>query len=432
MDPIGFGFEHYDGIGQYRTTDQNLPVDSSGSVLLDGADPDVRRRRRARRSCSPASPKAQACFAKQVDALRAQPLGHGGRRRVHPGRDQARSRPSLDIRALIDRRGHVAHVPLPFARGPGRCCRDHHDLEGEAKYSRRAILKRLGIGAGFLPLLSTERARAASASGFPTRFIAITWTDGICPPNFYPTGRGGTASRRPCRRTFSRSRPGAQAAPVLRSASKQQSPIDIKVMMDRRRELRRSFAYPAMLTGGVTAERHGRGPDDQRESPSIDQIYRRQPARDPGRRTTPSSTSAAGPTRATPAIARAGRRTPSRTIPTSCSTACSAGATMPRHASGRAARAAQERARLRRRRADELLQEPRHGRPGQGPGPPRLDPFAREAADAARRPRRRHCTTPTITPTGLNFNTVANYPESREVHGGHRWRPRSSAANLAR
>jgi len=36
MDPIGFGFEHYDGIGRYRTTDQNLPVDSTGAILLDG------------------------------------------------------------------------------------------------------------------------------------------------------------------------------------------------------------------------------------------------------------------------------------------------------------------------------------------------------------------------------------------------------------
>jgi hypothetical protein len=36
MDPIGFGFERYDGIGRYRTTDQNLPVDSTGSILLDG------------------------------------------------------------------------------------------------------------------------------------------------------------------------------------------------------------------------------------------------------------------------------------------------------------------------------------------------------------------------------------------------------------
>lgn len=36
MDPIGFGFERYDGIGRYRTTDQNLPVDSTGAIVLDG------------------------------------------------------------------------------------------------------------------------------------------------------------------------------------------------------------------------------------------------------------------------------------------------------------------------------------------------------------------------------------------------------------
>jgi hypothetical protein len=37
MDPIGFAFENYDGIGQYRTTDNGQPVDASGSVMLDGA-----------------------------------------------------------------------------------------------------------------------------------------------------------------------------------------------------------------------------------------------------------------------------------------------------------------------------------------------------------------------------------------------------------
>lgn len=36
MDPIGFGFEHYDGIGRYRATEQNLPVSSTGSIVLDG------------------------------------------------------------------------------------------------------------------------------------------------------------------------------------------------------------------------------------------------------------------------------------------------------------------------------------------------------------------------------------------------------------
>ena len=38
MDPIGFGFENYDGIGQWRTTDQGQPVDASGS--LTGTDVD--------------------------------------------------------------------------------------------------------------------------------------------------------------------------------------------------------------------------------------------------------------------------------------------------------------------------------------------------------------------------------------------------------
>jgi len=38
LDPIGFAFEHYDGIGQYRTTDNSLPVDASGSITLDGEE----------------------------------------------------------------------------------------------------------------------------------------------------------------------------------------------------------------------------------------------------------------------------------------------------------------------------------------------------------------------------------------------------------
>jgi hypothetical protein len=36
MDPIGFAFENYDGIGKFRTADNGLPVDATGSVSLDG------------------------------------------------------------------------------------------------------------------------------------------------------------------------------------------------------------------------------------------------------------------------------------------------------------------------------------------------------------------------------------------------------------
>ena len=61
----------------------------------------------------------------------------------------------------------------------------------QLKFSRRATLKALGLGAGFLPLLSTERARGATAAtGFPKRLITVAVTDGICPPNFY-TSAGG-------------------------------------------------------------------------------------------------------------------------------------------------------------------------------------------------------------------------------------------------
>jgi hypothetical protein len=38
MDPLGFAFEHYDGIGQFRETENGEPVDASGSVVLDGEE----------------------------------------------------------------------------------------------------------------------------------------------------------------------------------------------------------------------------------------------------------------------------------------------------------------------------------------------------------------------------------------------------------
>lgn len=36
MDPIGFAFENYDGVGKYRTMDNGMPVDATGSITLDG------------------------------------------------------------------------------------------------------------------------------------------------------------------------------------------------------------------------------------------------------------------------------------------------------------------------------------------------------------------------------------------------------------
>jgi hypothetical protein len=65
MDPIGFGFEHYDGIGRFRTTDQNLPVDSNGSITLDG-EKKTFTDAVGLANLLAASPQVQACLTKQM------------------------------------------------------------------------------------------------------------------------------------------------------------------------------------------------------------------------------------------------------------------------------------------------------------------------------------------------------------------------------
>jgi len=141
------------------------------------------------------------------------------------------------------------------------------------KYSRRALLKRLGLGAGFLPLLSTERARGAAANGFPTRLIAVTWTDGICPPNFYPTGAAGPLPAT-LPSILSPLQPWASKLLVMRAANKQVSPFDLKVMMDVGANYGGHFTYPSLLTGGVSSPNGtAEVPTITNTAPSIDQLY---------------------------------------------------------------------------------------------------------------------------------------------------------------
>ena len=100
MDPIGFGFEHYDGIGAFRTTDQNLPVDSTGSIMLDGqtqtfADAVALAKLLA------ASPQAQACFAKQMTRYALNRWDTVGRRGVDPVGGDGVPGAGLNMRDLI-------------------------------------------------------------------------------------------------------------------------------------------------------------------------------------------------------------------------------------------------------------------------------------------------------------------------------------------
>lgn len=64
MDPIGFAFEHYDGIGRYRTQDNGQPVDSTGTLTLDGQGRSFADAVELARLLS-TSDSVRSCFAKQ-------------------------------------------------------------------------------------------------------------------------------------------------------------------------------------------------------------------------------------------------------------------------------------------------------------------------------------------------------------------------------
>jgi len=126
--------------------------------------------------------------------------------------------------------------------------------------SRRTILKALGLGAGFLPLLHAERAPAAAGNGFPKRLVSITWTDGIVPPNFFPTGPAGPlpAALPPILQPLQQ---WSSQVLVMRSASGQTSPIDLTCMLDNNGRYGGHSAYGSLLTGFNTGLQANGQPD---------------------------------------------------------------------------------------------------------------------------------------------------------------------------
>jgi hypothetical protein len=64
MDPLGFAFERYDGIGKYRTMDNGGVVDSTGSFELDGVKKDFKDARELVQHLS-GSALVRGCFATQ-------------------------------------------------------------------------------------------------------------------------------------------------------------------------------------------------------------------------------------------------------------------------------------------------------------------------------------------------------------------------------
>jgi hypothetical protein len=127
----------------------------------------------------------------------------------------------------------------------------------DQRFSRRALLRRLGASAAMLPLLHSERARAATASGFPKRLITIAWSNGVAQPKFYPPADDPTASD--------------ILAPLAPYKAKVLLPcgLDIKIMLDAGKTYDGHFSYPSLFTG--TYKNIG-GQNAAATGPSLDQV----------------------------------------------------------------------------------------------------------------------------------------------------------------
>jgi hypothetical protein len=266
-----------------------------------------------------------------------------------------------------------------------------------ARYSRRAILKKLGIGAAFLPLLNAERSPAATTSGFPKRLITITWTNGTVPPNFYPAGAAGPlpATLPPILQPL---QTWSSELLVMRAAKTQTGPIDLRVMLDDNEEFGGHSAYPSLLTGF-----------DQGGGPSIDQIISNNLA------TTANISNAqlnvgCRPFTSTTSYRAAGQKNKPQTDPYGLFTSLFAGQSMP---------ASQVNALFLRRKsildfvATELTTFSKNlGSDDKMNVQNHLDSVRQleSQLQASSTTPAGTCTPPSITPAGLNFNTVTNYP----------------------
>jgi hypothetical protein len=109
-----------------------------------------------------------------------------------------------------------------------------------------------------LPLLHSESAPAATASGFPKRLITVTWPNGVIADDFYPSG--STLS-------FGQT---LKALEPFKSKILMPVGLDQTVVLDAAggREYDGHFTYPSLLTGMAEQKSEGR----TGEGPSLDQV----------------------------------------------------------------------------------------------------------------------------------------------------------------
>jgi hypothetical protein len=125
------------------------------------------------------------------------------------------------------------------------------------RFSRRALLKSMGVSGAVMPLLFSEKAQAAGPTGSPRRFFAMVYGNGAR-PNFYPTGNDFSAPF------------GKSLAPLEPFKAKMIMPIglDYKNLLDDGYQYDGHFTYCATLTG----TREKKSESRKATGPSIDQM----------------------------------------------------------------------------------------------------------------------------------------------------------------
>ena len=240
MDPLGFAFENYDGLGKWRDTDAGKPVDASGTVTLDGSPKSFKNARELTRMLID-SPEARRCFATQLARFAwnrhdTEADRHSDRHR----RDRLRRGGQVD-QGPDGGHHQVPFLPLPERRrGRGAAMSILIKTPStQARFSRRAFLRGAGASAATVPLLFAEpvRGQGTTPDGAPRRFVSVAWGNGIVRPEFYPAGDELVL--------------GQVLQPLEPWKSKVLMPagLDMKCLMDAGHRYAGHFSYGALLTG---------------------------------------------------------------------------------------------------------------------------------------------------------------------------------------
>ena len=157
MDKIGFGFEHYDGMGRYRTMDNGQTVDSSGVVV---SPPTAQTRPSTASASWPPSGRErrrEALPGEVLVVLRVRQRVVGtGRLHVHPVQ-RRRRRTGTPSRACST--ASSTHPTSPAARAI-----NHHD-DAQADPQRPPEDRRRRSDRGALPVVARGQAGARSRRG---------------------------------------------------------------------------------------------------------------------------------------------------------------------------------------------------------------------------------------------------------------------------